>query len=335
MVNRHRFRKEMRFSVAPMMDWTDRHDRYLLRLISRRVRLYTEMATTGALIHGPRERLLRFDPSEHPVALQLGGSDAVDLADCAVMGADAGYDEINLNCGCPSDRVQNGAFGAILMRNARHVAECVAAMKAQVPIPVTVKCRIGVDEQEPEEVLPDFVRRVAEAGADAVIVHARKAWLSGLSPKENRDVPPLDYGLVHRLKEQFPNLPVILNGGLETLDAAASHMDRLDGVMLGRAAYHRPMLLAEVDRRFFGEETPPPDLAAVIEGYLEHVEREMLSGTPLPHMTRHMLGLAHGLSGARSFRRILGEESRQPGAGPETIRRALAAVDVTADPVAA
>lgn len=323
------------FSVAPMMDWTDRHDRYLLRVISRRARLYTEMATTGALIHGPRERLLRFDPSEHPVALQLGGSDPVDLADCAAMGADAGYDEINLNCGCPSDRVQNGAFGAVLMRNASLVADCVAAMKARVAVPVTVKCRIGVDDQTPEEVLPDFVRRVADAGADAVIVHARKAWLSGLSPKENRDIPPLDYGLVHRLKAAFPDVPVILNGGLDTLDAAEPHMKALDGVMLGRAAYHRPMLLAEVDRRFFGDDAPPPDLATVVEGFLEHVERELAMGTPLPHMTRHMLGLASGLPGARTFRRILGEEARQPGAGPEMVLRALAAVDLTAAPVAA
>ena len=323
------------FSVAPMMDWTDRHDRYLLRVISRRARLYTEMATTGALIHGPRERLLRFDPSEHPVALQLGGSDPADLADCAAMGADAGYDEINLNCGCPSDRVQNGAFGAVLMRNASLVADCVAAMKARVTVPVTVKCRIGVDDQTPEEVLPDFVRRVGDAGADAVIVHARKAWLSGLSPKENRDIPPLDYGLVHRLKAAFPDVPVILNGGLETLDAAEPHMKALDGVMLGRAAYHRPMLLAEVDRRFFGDDAPPPDLATVVEGFLEHVERELAMGTPLPHMTRHMLGLASGLPGARTFRRILGEEARQPGAGPETVLRALAAVDLTAAPVAA
>jgi tRNA-dihydrouridine synthase A len=323
------------FSVAPMMDWTDRHDRYLLRVISRRARLYTEMATTGALIHGPRERLLRFDPSEHPVALQLGGSDPADLADCAAMGADAGYDEINLNCGCPSDRVQNGAFGAVLMRNASLVADCVAAMKARVAVPVTVKCRIGVDDQTPEEVLPDFVRRVADAGADAVIVHARKAWLSGLSPKENRDIPPLDYGLVHRLKAAFPDVPVILNGGLETLDAAEPHIRALDGVMLGRAAYHRPMLLAEVDRRFFGDDAPPPDLATVVEGFLEHVERELAMGTPLPHMTRHMLGLASGLPGARTFRRILGEEARQPGAGPEMVLRALAAVDLTAAPVAA
>ncbi|MDF1721431.1 MAG: tRNA dihydrouridine(20/20a) synthase DusA [Minwuia sp.] len=319
---------QYRFSAAPMMDWTDRHDRYLLRLISRRARLYTEMVTTGALLHGPRERLLRFDAAEHPVALQIGGSDAPDLADCAQMGADAGYDEINLNCGCPSDRVQNGAFGAVLMRDAHRVAECVSAMKARVSIPVTVKCRIGVDEQEPAEVLPDFVRRVVDAGADAVIVHARKAWLAGLSPKENRDVPPLDYGLVHGLKQQFPAVPIILNGGLETLEDAVLHLDHLDGVMLGRAAYHRPMLLAGVDRVLFGDTAPDPDLATVVAGYIAHVEREMTAGTPLPHMTRHMMGLANGLPGARTFRRILGEEARQPGAGPETIRRALAAVDV-------
>jgi len=330
-----RISTEYRFSVAPMMDWTDRHDRYLLRLISRRARLYTEMVTTGALIHGPRARLLHHDDAEHPVALQLGGSDAQDLAECAAMGADAGYDEINLNCGCPSDRVQNGAFGAVLMRNARNVAECVEAMKARVPIPVTVKCRIGVDEQEPEAVLPDFVHQVAEAGADAIIVHARKAWLSGLSPKENRDVPPLDYGIVHRLKTRFPALPVILNGGLETLDDAAPHLDVLDGVMLGRAAYHRPMVLAAVDRRFFGEAAPDPDLSDIVAGYVEHVERELAAGTPLPHMTRHMLGLATGLPGARTFRRILGEESRRPDAGPETIRRALAAVDMSGASVAA
>lgn len=318
-----------RFSVAPMMDWTDRHDRFLLRLISRRARLYTEMVTTGAMLHGPRDRLLRFDAAEHPVALQIGGSDAADLATCAQMGADAGYDEINLNCGCPSDRVQNGAFGAILMRDADRVAECVRAMKASVPIPVTVKCRIGVDDQDPEAVLPDFVRRVVDAGADALIVHARKAWLAGLSPKENRDVPPLDYGLVYRLKQQFPQVPIILNGGLETLEAAAPHLDHLDGVMLGRAAYHRPMLLAAVDRTLFGDTAADPDLTTVVAGYLAHVERELAAGTPLPHMTRHMLGLAHGLPGARTFRRILGEEVRQPGAGPDVIRRALAAVDLS------
>ncbi|MEC9345975.1 MAG: tRNA dihydrouridine(20/20a) synthase DusA [Pseudomonadota bacterium] len=327
--------RRWRFSVAPMMDWTDRHDRYLLRLISRRALLYTEMVTTGALIHGPRDDLLRHDMAEHPVALQLGGSEPDDLARCAVMGADAGYDEINLNCGCPSDRVQNGSFGACLMREPELVAECIAAMKSAVAIPVTVKCRIGVDDQEPAVVLPDFVGKVAAAGADAVIVHARMAWLKGLSPKENRDIPPLDYPLVHRLKQAFPNLPVALNGGLQDLDAALPHLDAVDGVMLGRAAYQRPMLLAGVDRRFFGDTGPERTAPDVIEGYLDHVERERSAGTPLNHMTRHMLGLAAGRPGARAFRRILTEDIRRPGAGPELIRRAAGVVDWDGAAVAA
>lgn len=316
-----------RFCVAPMMDCTDRHDRFLLRLISKRARLYTEMATTGALIHGPRAELLRHDASEHPVALQLGGADPAELATAARMGADAGFDEINLNCGCPSDRVQNGRFGAALMREAALVAKCVEAMRAAVPIPVTVKCRIGVDEQDPALVLPDFIAQVAAAGAAAVVVHARKAWLKGLNPKQNREVPPLDYSLAHAMKRQFPVLPIVLNGGLSSLDECARHLGALEGVMLGRAAYQRPLLLAEVDRRLFGEEAPAPTAPEIIAAFADYVEGEMSKGTPLHHMTRHLLGLPAGRPGARTFRRILGEGARTPGAGPELLRAATEAVD--------
>jgi tRNA-dihydrouridine synthase A len=317
------------FSVAPMMDWTDRHDRYLLRLISPRTRLYTEMVTTGALIHGPREDLLRFDPAEHPVALQIGGSEPDDLARAAAMGEQAGYDEINLNCGCPSDRVQSGRFGACLMREPELVARGVAAMKRAVAVPVTVKCRIGVDDQDPETVLPDFIARVRDAGADAVIVHARKAWLQGLSPKENRDVPPLDYGLVRRMGERFHGLPVVLNGGLTTIEACLEEGRRLAGVMVGREAYHRPMLLAEAERGIFGAEPPLADGRAAVLAMIPYVEREMAAGAPLSRIARHMLGLANGRPGARRFRRMLGEEARRPGANARLLEAAADVVDWT------
>ena len=309
-----------------MMDWTDRHDRFFLRLIARRVLLYTEMVTTGAVLHGDRQRLLGFDPAEHPVALQLGGSEPADLAEAAAIGEGFGYDEINLNVGCPSDRVQSGRFGACLMREPELVARCVAAMRARVSIPVTVKCRLGVDEQEPHEALPAMARAVREAGCETLIVHARKAWLEGLSPKENRDVPPLDYPLVYELKRDMPDMTILINGGIATLDEAAAHMAHVDGVMLGRAAYHNPYLLAEADARFYGNTRPAPARHDVIENYIPYVERELARGTHLHAMTRHILGLFQGCPGARAFRRHISENALRPGAGIEVIRDAAALV---------
>jgi tRNA-dihydrouridine synthase A len=319
-----------RFCVAPMMDWTDRRCRALHRVLSKRARLYTEMVTTGAVLHGDRERLLGFDPDEHPVALQLGGSEPRDLAAAARIGEDLGYAEINLNVGCPSDRVQSGRFGACLMREPELVAECMAEIAAAVRIPATVKCRIGVDDQEPAESLFRLVDLSAAAGVRVFIVHARKAWLKGLSPKENREVPPLDYPLVHRLKQARPDLTVVLNGGLATLEHAAAELQpqngvALDGVMLGRAAYHEPALLGRVDPMFFGEGMELSPEAAVV-AYLPYVRAQLNKGTPLPAMTRHMLGLFHGRPGARSWRRILTVEAIRPGAGVEVIERALSAV---------
>lgn len=316
----------MKFSVAPMMDWTDRHCRFFHRLMSRRALLYTEMVTTGAVIHGPRERLIGFDPAEHPVAVQLGGCDPADLAKAARICADFGYDEINLNVGCPSDRVQDGRFGACLMRHPALVGECVAAMKAAVSVPVTVKCRIGVDEQDPEEALDALAGAVVAAGVDALIVHARKAWLQGLSPKENRDVPPLDYERVRRLKASRPDLPVALNGGLGSIDQALMEMRGLDGVMLGRAAYHEPELLLAVDKAFFGEEPPLPDAFAVVEAMEPYVARKLGEGVRLSSITRHMLGLFAGRPGARAYRRHLAQEAVKPGADLDTLRAAVAHV---------
>ena len=313
-------------SVAPMMDWTDRHCRALHRTLTSRALLYTEMVTTGAILHGPRDRLLGYDPVEHPVALQLGGSDPADLAACARIAEDLGYDEINLNVGCPSDRVQSGRFGACLMREPELVAECMAAMGEAVKVPVTVKCRIGVDDQDPEVALFDLVDRCAAAGVKTFIVHARKAWLAGLSPKENRDVPPLDYPLVHRLKRERPALTIILNGGLSGLDEAQAQLAHVDGVMLGRAAYHEPALLGQVDRRIFGAADADTDPFEAIEAYKPYLERQLASGTHLAGMTRHMLGLMHGRPGARTYRRILTVESIVAGAGLDVIDRAVAAV---------
>ncbi|MBT9290539.1 tRNA dihydrouridine(20/20a) synthase DusA [Prosthecodimorpha staleyi] len=315
-----------RFSVAPMMDWTDRHCRVFHRLLSGRALLYTEMVTTGAILHGDREKLLGFSPAEHPVALQLGGSEPSDLAAAARIGADWGYDEINLNCGCPSDRVQSGRFGACLMAEPAVVADAVAAMKAAVGVPVTVKCRIGIDHQDPEESLPGFVDAVAAAGADLVVVHARKAWLDGLSPKENRTVPPLDYPLVYRLKADRPDLPIVLNGGLGDLDQATAALARVDGVMLGRAAYEHPRLLAAVDRRVFGEDGPDADPFAVAERMVPYAESVVARGFRLSNVTRHMLGLFNGWPGARAWRRLLTVESVKPGADPRLILDALALV---------
>lgn len=306
-----------------MMDWTDRHCRVLHRTLSRRARLYTEMVTTGAILFGPRERLLGFSGVEHPVALQLGGSEPEALATCADIGAGFGYDEINLNCGCPSDRVQNGAFGACLMREPQLVGECVAAMKAAVKIPVTVKCRIGVDGQEPRDALWNMARAVIDAGADALIVHARKAWLQGLSPKENRDVPPLDYPLVHALKRDFPTTPIAINGGFATLEAVRAELDRLDGVMMGRAAYHDPGLLLRVDTELFGEAPPVASQFEAVEAYEPYIAARLAEGVRLADMTRHMLGLFAGMPGARLWRRHLATEAVKKGAGLDVLRDAL------------
>ena len=316
-----------RFSVAPMMDWTDRHCRVLHRTLSSKALLYTEMVTTGAVIHGDRQRLLGYDPAEHPVALQLGGSDPADLAMAAKIGADLGYDEINLNVGCPSDRVQSGRFGACLMREPQLVADCMAAMAAAVSVPVTVKCRIGVDDQDPQQSLPAMVEACAAAGVRTFIVHARKAWLSGLSPKENRDVPPLDYPLVWALKAANPDLTIVINGGIATLEAALEHLAHVDGVMMGRAAYHDAGLLGQVDRRVFGLEVADLDPVQAVEAYLPYVSAQLAQGVPLAHMSRHMLGLFHGRKGARTWRRIMTVEGARSGAGLDVIRAALAAIE--------
>jgi tRNA-dihydrouridine synthase A len=315
-----------RFSVAPMMDWTDRHCRFFHRLMTRRALLYTEMFTTNALLHGDRTRLIGFDPFEQPVALQLGGSEPKALAEAARIGADFGYVEINLNCGCPSDRVQEGRFGACLMAEAALVADGVAAMKAAVSVPVTVKCRIGIDDQDPVETLFGFAERVKAAGADALIVHARKAWLKGLSPKENREVPPLDYALVHRLKASYPDLEIILNGGIASLAQAQAEMGALDGVMMGRAAYQEPWRLLEVDAQMFGEPAPfisPKDAAVAL---IPYIERETAAGVRLAAMTRHVLGLFRAVPGARAFRRHLATEAVKPGASASVMADALALV---------
>ncbi|MFT4936457.1 MAG: tRNA-dihydrouridine synthase A [Pseudoalteromonas distincta] len=314
-----------RLSVAPMMDWTDRHCRSLHRVLSTQALLYTEMVTTGAVLHGDRERLLGYDAGEHPVALQLGGSDPVDLAAAARIGADLGYDEINLNVGCPSDRVQSGRFGACLMREPALVAECMAAIAAAVDVPATVKCRIGVDDQDPEESLFTLVDLCAQAGVRSFVVHARKAWLKGLSPKENRDVPPLDYDLVYRLKRERPDLTIVLNGGVPDLTAVAAHLEQTDGVMLGRAAYHTPEILGAVDAAVFGQ-GEVIDSAMAVELYRPYLAARLAEGVPLAAMSRHMLGLFHGRPGARAWRRILTVEGVKPGAGLKVVDAALAAV---------
>lgn len=310
-----------------MMDWTDRHCRVFHRLLSRRARLYTEMLTTGAVIHGDRQRLLGFDASEHPVALQLGGSNPNDLAESARIGEGFGYDEINLNVGCPSDRVKDGRFGACLMAEPQLVAECVAAMKQAVKIPVTVKCRIGIDDQDPEVALDVLSRAVIAAGSDALVVHARKAWLNGLSPKENRDIPPLDYDRVYRLKAALPDVPVVINGGIPTVAAAKQHLTHVDGAMLGRAAYHEPWRLLSVDPELFGEPAPYATMHEAIETLMPYIERELAAGTRLHSITRHLVGAFHGVPGARAFRRYLAENCTKPGAGTASLRAALDLVD--------
>ncbi len=323
------FDASFRFSVAPMMDWTDRHCRFFHRILTRRARLYTEMVTADAVVFGPRERLIGFDAFEHPLALQLGGADPRRLAEAAAIGADFGYDEINLNCGCPSDRVQSGRFGACLMREPALVGEGVAAMKAAVKIPVTVKCRIGVDEQEPREALFAFVDQVKAAGADAIVVHARKAWLEGLSPKENRDIPPLDYPLVAALKRAHPDLPIAVNGGIHDLNTTCDLLRDVDGVMMGRAAYQSPELLIDVDPMLFGAPAPVADAFAAIEAYVPYVERELARGVRLHDMTRHLLGLFAGRPGARAYRRHLVTFAPRRGAGLEVLREAVREVETT------
>jgi tRNA-dihydrouridine synthase A len=316
-----------RFSVAPMMDWTDRHCRVFHRLMTRRARLYTEMLTTGAIIHGERKRLLGFDASEHPLALQLGGSEPADLAVAAKIGEDFGYDEINLNVGCPSDRVKDGRFGACLMAEPALVTEGVAAMKHAVKIPVTVKCRIGIDDQDPETALDAMARGVIAAGADALIVHARKAWLNGLSPKQNRDIPPLDYDRVYRLKATLPDMPVIINGGIGSLAEARRHLDRVDGAMLGRAAYQEPWRLLTVDTELFGEAAPHATMKDVFEAMMPYIADQLSQGTRLHSITRHFVGAFHGVPGARAFRRHLAEHGVRREAGVNVLRDAIALVD--------
>lgn len=315
-------------STAPMMDWTDRHCRVLHRHLSSCTLLYTEMVTAPALVRGGALHLLDHSPAEHPVALQLGGSDPEELAQAARLGAQAGYDEINLNVGCPSDRVQSGTFGAVLMKDPGLVAECCAAMREAVEVDVTVKCRIGVDDQDPEEVLPEFLARIVAAGVERVTIHARKAWLQGLSPKENRDIPPLDYDLVHRMKGLFPNLHISINGGITSLDAARAFLEGgLDGVMFGRAAYHTPVdILGSADRVIFGRPGPDRTARDAVQAMLPYIEDHLAGGGRLHQVTRHMLGLFAGQPGARAWRRVLSEGATRPGAGPELVEAALAQV---------
>jgi tRNA-dihydrouridine synthase A len=313
-----------RFCVAPMMEWTDRHCRFFHRLLTRRARLYTEMLGTGAVIHGDRARLLAFDAAEHPIAVQLGGSDPRELAQAARICADLGYDEVNLNVGCPSERVQDGRFGACLMAEPALVGDCVAAMKAVVAVPVTVKCRLGVDDQDPEAALDAMADAVTAAGVDALIVHARKAWLDGLSPKENREVPPLDYARVYRLKAARPRLTVVVNGGIADLDQARAHLAHVDGAMLGRAAYREPWRLLAVDPLVFGAPAPAASARAALEALLPYIERELARGTRLHAITRHVLGLFNGVPGARAFRRHLAINAVKPGAGVDVVSAALA-----------
>ncbi len=312
-----------RLSLAPMLDWTDRDFRYLCRLISRHTLLYTEMVTTGALLHGDASRFLAHDDIEYPLALQLGGSDPAALAKCAILAQQQGYQEINLNVGCPSDRVQNGSFGACLMAEPNLVADCVRAMKDAVSLPVTVKTRLGIDELDSYQFLHEFVSAMVAADCDALILHARKAWLKGLSPKQNRDIPPLDYQRVYQIKQDFPNLHVDINGGVQTLAEALDHLQHVDGAMIGRAIYHRPYLLADADSQIFGDPTPVKTEAEIVEMMLPYIEQRMSQGRPLKSITRHMLGLFQGQAGARRWRRHLSENAHLPGADIQVIRDAM------------
>ena len=319
------------FCIAPMMEWTDRHCRFFHRLLTRRALLYTEMLTTGAVLRGDRARLLRYDPAEHPLALQIGGADPRALAQCATIAADSGFDEINLNVGCPSDRVQEGRFGACLMAEPALVGDCIAAMMAAAAIPVTVKCRIGIDEQDPEQALSVFAETVERAGADALIVHARKAWLKGLSPKENREIPPLDYDRVYRLKAAHPRLAVVLNGGIAGLAEAHAHLERVDGVMMGRAAYQEPWRLLAVDPSVFGDEAPFASVRAAAAALVPYIECERAEGTRLHSITRHLHGLFQGVPGARAYRRRLADAAASPQTGAVLLMEALALVSQVLD----
>jgi tRNA-dihydrouridine synthase A len=322
-------RLDRKFCIAPMMEWTDRHCRYFHRLLTREARIYTEMITTAAVLRGDRARLLACHPAEHPVALQLGGSCPADLAECARIAVDFGYDEVNLNVGCPSDRVQEGRFGACLMAEPLLVGECVAAMKAKVKVPVTVKCRIGIDDQDPEQSLEALMCSVKEAGVDALIVHARKAWLNGLSPRENRDIPPLDYDRVYSLKASHPDMVIVLNGGIADLNEAGTHLEQVDGVMMGRAAYQEPWRLLAVDPMLFATRARSESPITAARALIPYVESELARGTRLHAITRHMLGLFRGTPGARAFRRHLATEGVKPGAGIGTLCDALGFVAVS------
>ena len=317
---------DRRLSVAPMMEYTDRFQRYFMRLITRHTLLYSEMITTHALIHGDVDYLLAYHDREHPVALQLGGSDPANLAHCAQLVEARGYDEVNLNVGCPSDRVSSGRFGACLMAKSDLVAECIAAMKQAVAIPVTVKSRIGIDDNDSYEALCSFIEKVSKAGCDSFTIHARKAWLQGLSPKENREIPPLRYDIVQQLKGDFPRLEIVINGGIKSLDQAEALLQDLDGVMIGREAYQNPWILAEADRRIFGDLKPVPNRHQVLEAYLPFVEQELSRSVPLNHISRHLLGLFHGRPNARSWRRHISEHAHLKGAGPEVLLKAAAMV---------
>ena len=309
--------------VAPMMTHTDRHFRYFLRLLSRRVMIYTEMLTCGALIHGDKEYFLAYNKEEHPLALQLGGGDPVQLGQCASMAEDAGYDEVNLNIGCPSDRVQSGQFGACLMAQPNLVADCVQSMQSRISIPVTVKTRIGIDHRDSYEELVNFVQLVSEAGCRSIFIHARKAWLSGLRPRQNREVPPLKYDVVYAVKKDFPELEIIINGGISTLEQCKEHMRYVDGVMLGRAICHNPYLLANVDEEFFQQTGPAVSRHDILRQYLDYIESQLSQDIYLSHMSRHIIGLFNGQQGARAYRRLLSEEAHKPGAGVDIIEQAM------------
>lgn len=315
-----------RLSVAPMMDWTDRHERYFLRLFSRRILLYTEMIAVDAVLRGRREQLLKYHRREHPVALQLGGSDPVALARCAQIGAEYRYDEINLNVGCPSGRVRAGRFGACLMAEPERVARCVKAMREAVEVPVTVKTRIGIDDRDSYADLVDFVQTVSDGGCRVFVIHARKAWLQGLSPKQNREIPPLRYDVVYRLKQDFPDLTVILNGGVTTREQVRRHLNAVDGVMIGRAAYQNPYFLASMDQTFYGDTRAVAGRGEILDRFCEYVEDQLRQGMPLAGMTRHIQGLFQGLPGARAWRRHLSENAHRPGSGVEVIRQAASCV---------
>ncbi|MEE9445179.1 MAG: tRNA dihydrouridine(20/20a) synthase DusA [Cocleimonas sp.] len=314
---------DRRFSVAPMLDWTDKHERYFLRLMSKRALLYTEMVTTGALIHGDKERHLAFNKEEHPLALQLGGSEPKDMALCAKMAEDYGYDEVNINVGCPSDRVQSGAFGACLMAKAELVAENVEAMKRAVDIPVTVKNRLAIDEMDEYETLHNFLQTISQAGCETFIIHARKAWLKGLSPKQNRDVPPLNYDLVYQMKKEFPDLEIIINGGIKTLDECEAHIGHVDGVMVGREAYHNPFIMNEVDARIYDELPNKQTRFELLDTYIEYMQEQLNQGVYLKHMSRHILGLFPAMQGAKAWRRHISENTHKEGSGIEVIRTAV------------